>query len=1570
MQIIEVDSDRVNIGDIGFSQENNDVQLHVELPEKLLGFDSYDVEFELENGNKSVLKNVKIKDNIIIVPLYQNVLEFGKLYFQIVAYKFDSDQKSKSNLYFGHVQRSINASDEIAIESGIVDQIYEEILTLKKEIASIEGMNEEEVYNLIKKYLKETSIEGILTEEQMQDFIANTEARHTHSNKELLDSITEEILKGISIVHELPKNAINGDMCLYSPANTITPEMSGKRIYFDWDEFSRPSESDPPALDIQCNDNDYLNSFVINGERSSESGYISIESASDDYYDALYVSYENGALVEAARTTHKPGENEERTEYTSIEELPKYFNLPEFDEVNIGETTDAPLFYTPYRLMIYQGGEWQNVEEVSDVNNDTEFLTKEDLEYVTPQMFGAVADGETDDTEAVQAALDNGGIIYFPAGVYKVTKQLTTTKPCVIKMFKPYPSQFWRSGATSGRYDYPIKIAEGESDYETEKGWNFGARIECYPSEDEQYGLLIGDGCEVDGLFMRAMDGFSGTLLAYDNSHEYGTDNLGDPITYSSYPSAARFKHIRLDCDRHHTETTIPESMFDFYPHGKYFYIFDDIVIGHQNEFATYGFRSIIDEEATWANSVRITNLCIDGLFDYPLYIVEENTNHSLTNWIFEGMTIQTYGYTYNEFEQAREGHKTVMTLKRMNYCLFNGCYIWDLYAAKYVKLFDCENLNNISCVGCSEEFYYGTKKLVGDDGEEGIETVLKDRLQEVADDANVKTLTMNTTTMADGSNRIELADNHGNIVGTDIPAVSLSDEQVSTGVDNWMTENANPVEQIGRNKLNIYSDDMLFGYTLGTTGKPGQYTDVARKYAISHYIPAKKDDVFRMGTGGKMCNWSDIVEYDKDYNFLKYHRYNDTDIITPGWIVTLTDENTAYIRVCWNLGQICGTEEENSDPEFQVNLEVAERGKFCVTLNDSDISYEPYGMELIGGLASYFKLQSPNGTHYSVAVTDDGVIVGKDENGNIVGSAIPVKTSQLENDSGFITADNIDETLGIPTKVSELENDVGFITAEDIPENGDVDLTDYYTKQEIDDRYTTQAENEEPTYSEELATVEGWTIDGWTGDFANGFTHTTGNTTPLVFTMPEDTAQNTYRISFRCSESIAVEALMVRCGGSDLFDLYGQSYNPVTLGIVSVENGNLEFVPASTFKGTITDISIKRVVGFNPTKQTITDSTGEISCEMRTTKSSLDNVFIGKHSGENNTSGRGCSAVGSSALQNNTSGFWNVGIGHNALKDNTVGSRNVAIGYIALAKNVTGIRNVAVGSFALNHNKTGNKNIAIGADSLDHNISGSFNIGIGLQTLYSNVSGNYNTAIGAIALAATTGNNNTAVGYSALTKVTTGNNNTGLGYCAGYNITTGANNFALGTNALYKLKTGSGNIGIGIQSGRGQGTTTGFKQGIFIGSETGYSLCDNADYNILIGSFAGHAITTGARNIIIGENLETPTPTTSYWVNVGGLYEGSRNTADKYAKINGGLQLSDIPTTDPAITGRVWNDNGILRISSSDTQSNTIITLPKVTEADNGKILMVVNGKWEAVNVEGLNIVNTNEEVPLSETY
>jgi hypothetical protein len=45
-------------------------------------------------------------------------------------------------------------------------------------------------------------------------------------------------------------------------------------------------------------------------------------------------------------------------------------------------------------------------------------------DVVTPQMFGAVGDGVTDDTEAIQDALDDGRPVYFPKGSYLITDKL------------------------------------------------------------------------------------------------------------------------------------------------------------------------------------------------------------------------------------------------------------------------------------------------------------------------------------------------------------------------------------------------------------------------------------------------------------------------------------------------------------------------------------------------------------------------------------------------------------------------------------------------------------------------------------------------------------------------------------------------------------------------------------------------------------------------------------------------------------------------------------------------------------------------------------------------------------------------------------------------------------------------------------------------------------------------------------------------------------------------------------------------------------------------------------------
>ena len=51
---------------------------------------------------------------------------------------------------------------------------------------------------------------------------------------------------------------------------------------------------------------------------------------------------------------------------------------------------------------------------------------------VNVKDFGAAGDGVTDDTAAIQAALDSGNTVYIPAGTYKITSSLTTTTALVM----------------------------------------------------------------------------------------------------------------------------------------------------------------------------------------------------------------------------------------------------------------------------------------------------------------------------------------------------------------------------------------------------------------------------------------------------------------------------------------------------------------------------------------------------------------------------------------------------------------------------------------------------------------------------------------------------------------------------------------------------------------------------------------------------------------------------------------------------------------------------------------------------------------------------------------------------------------------------------------------------------------------------------------------------------------------------------------------------------------------------------------------------------------------------------
>lgn len=429
-------------------------------------------------------------------------------------------------------------------------------------------------------------------------------------------------------------------------------------------------------------------------------------------------------------------------------------------------------------------------------------------------------------------------------------------------------------------------------------------------------------------------------------------------------------------------------------------------------------------------------------------------------------------------------------------------------------------------------------------------------------------------------------------------------------------------------------------------------------------------------------------------------------------------------------------------------------------------------------------------------------------------------------------------------------------------------------------------------TLGQELINATGWVSDGWTGTFANGFKHVAGQTTPLTKDIGA-TGTKSYVISFTVNSPTSNWHLTVTVGNSQPFEIYKGDHPIIdyVISAKSITDGVLSFNPATAFDGTITKISVKEVVGKRDSTLIIQDSSGNSAIEINNTPSQLDNTFIGKNSGETNMDGYGNNSLGVNALRENVTGFWNNAIGLNALRDNIAGSRNVGIGYNALMSNISGQRNQAIGSWALPRNTTGIKNISIGSDSMFYNTVGSENFAGGFAAMQLNESGSFNIAIGSRSSNNNrTADNNIALGFEALQYNESGaaniaigrqsmsgragenpKHNVVIGYTAGVRMGNGADfNIILGTSAGGENTTGSRSVSIGCRAGMGVvGQST--SNNVLIGYQAGIAINTGANDNVLIGYQAGDSITTGANNIIIGSNQDTPAPTTSNWLNIGG---------------------------------------------------------------------------------------------------
>lgn len=292
----------------------------------------------------------------------------------------------------------------------------------------------------------------------------------------------------------------------------------------------------------------------------------------------------------------------------------------------------------------------------------------------------------------------------------------------------------------------------------------------------------------------------------------------------------------------------------------------------------------------------------------------------------------------------------------------------------------------------------------------------------------------------------------------------------------------------------------------------------------------------------------------------------------------------------------------------------------------------------------------------------------------------------------------------------------------------------------------------------------------GWSGDFTNGYTHSSGNTDPIII-QQATTSGKSYLVE--CTLSVAAEgSILLSIGNSPLVDVYNGS-TTVKYGF-KADGGYLKITPDSSYTGSVSNIMLKEVVSEASAVETLTISIGNV---------------------ENGT------------MDDNITGFWNTAIGYiNTLQRNQNGSRNIAIGYSALASLKSGTRNLGIGTFAGVQLVEGDCNIGIGADSLYFLKKGRDNIGIGKAAIGNMIYGElyHNISIGEKSMGGytATAQRNIAIGYLAC--FYSGEDNIGIGYQANY-WTRGKRNIAIGTMATYtKWLTGDNNVAIGYHASCG----------------------------------------------------------------------------------------------------------------------------------------------------------------------
>ena len=296
-------------------------------------------------------------------------------------------------------------------------------------------------------------------------------------------------------------------------------------------------------------------------------------------------------------------------------------------------------------------------------------------------------------------------------------------------------------------------------------------------------------------------------------------------------------------------------------------------------------------------------------------------------------------------------------------------------------------------------------------------------------------------------------------------------------------------------------------------------------------------------------------------------------------------------------------------------------------------------------------------------------------------------------------------------------------------------------------------------------------------------------------------------------------------------------------------------------------------------------------------------------------------------------------------------------------AKTSTTSNNTTLGANTLKAITTANKNVAIGTNAMMNTLYGSANVAVGHNSMYNNTIGDYNTSVGHLAMSENiTGWSNTALGSWALYRNTDGWYNTGIGESSLDRVTSGTENVALGASAGRAVITGQGNTFIGTQSGEGQGPAMSDVSGsTFVGFLTGQNILTGGNNNTLIGYRVGDNITTGSKNIVIGYNIDTTSPTLSNTLNIGNMIFGTNINGQGTTISSGNIGIGvTTPVTKLDVSGG-------LKISMDAATCTT--GLAGTIRYNSGAVEFCNGTSWSAFGVAGSGVTSFNSSTSATQS-